>query len=87
MRGWQTRTTDVDLASWQESFDTENVNDHTALSTALDVTLDNFLVLESCINTLPRLAEASLLVREYQLALYVLLVLYINLNLVTYLEV
>ena len=55
----------VDLASWQESFDTENVNDHTALSAALDVTLDNFLVLESCINTLPRLAEASLLVREY----------------------
>ena len=77
----------VDLASWQESFDTENVNDHTALSAALDVTLDNFLVLESCIHTLPRLAEASLLVREYQLALYVLLVLYINFNLVAYLEV
>ena len=77
----------VDLASWQESLDTEDVNDHTALSAALDVTLDDLLVLESSVNTLPRLAEASLLVREYQLTLCVLLVLYVNLNLVAYLEV
>ena len=77
----------VDLASWQESLDTEDVNDHTALSAALDVTLDDLLVLESSVNTLPRLAEASLLVREYQLTLSVLLVLYVNLYLVAYLEV
>ena len=77
----------VDLASWQESFDTENVNNHTTLSAALDVTLDNLLVVESCVNTLPRLAQASLLVRKYQLTLSVLLVLYVNLNLVAYLEV
>ena len=77
----------VDLASWQESFDTENVNNHTALSAALDITLDNFLVLKSLVNTLPRLAQASLLVRENQLTLNVFLVFYINLNLVTYLQV
>ena len=77
----------VNLAAWQECLDTEYVNDHTTLSAALDVTLDNLLVVESCINTLPALAEASLLVIKDQLTLLVLLVLYVNLYLVTYLEV
>ena len=77
----------VNLATWQECFDTEYVNNHTTLSAALDVTLDNLLVVKSSVNTLPALAQASLLVREYQLTLLVFLVLYINFNLVTNLEV
>jgi small subunit ribosomal protein S1 len=52
----------VNLAARKECLDAEYVNDHTTLSAALDVALDNFLVLESCVNKLPALAQASLLV-------------------------
>ena len=76
----------VDLAARQESLNAEYVNDHTALSAALDVTLNNLLVVEGCVDTLPRLAEASLLVGEHELTLGILLVLYVNLNLVTNLQ-
>ena len=52
----------VNLTAWQECFNSEYVNNHTALSTALDVTLDNLFIFESCVNTVPTLAEACLLV-------------------------
>ena len=77
----------VNLATRQECLDTEYVNNHTALGAALDEALDNLLVLEGCINTLPALAEASLLVRQDELTLTVFLVLNVNLNLVANLKV
>ena len=77
----------VNLAAWQECLDAEYINNHTTLGAALDVTLDNFLVVESSVDTLPALAQAGFLVRENQLSLLVLLVFYVNLNLVTNLEV
>ena len=77
----------VNLASWQECLDTEYVNDHTALSAALDVTLDNFLVVQSSVDTLPALAETSLLVRKKQLTLLVFLVLNVHLYCVANLQI
>ena len=52
----------VYLASRQECFDAEYVNNHTTLSAALDVTLDNLFVVEGCVDALPALAQACLLV-------------------------
>ena len=52
----------VNLATRQEGLDAEYVNNHTTLCAALDVTLNNFLVVESCIDAIPALAETSLLV-------------------------
>jgi len=76
----------VNLAAWKECLDTEYVNNHTTLSAALDVTLDNFVVLQCLVDILPALLEASLLVRKNELTALVLLVLNINLYLVTSLE-
>ena len=77
----------VNLATGQECFDSEYINNHTTLSAALDVALNNLVVSESLVNTVPALGQACLLVRQNQLALLVLLVLNVNFNLVTYLEV
>ena len=52
----------VDLATWQECFDAEYVNNHTALSAALDVTLDYFVVFKRFVYTIPALCHASLAV-------------------------
>ena len=82
-----TNRMNVDLATWQEGLDAKYVNDHTALGTTLDVTLDNLLIIKSCINALPTLAHASLLVRKKKLTFLVLLVLNINFNDVTNLQV
>ena len=77
----------VNLAAWKECLDAEYVNDHTTLSAALDVTLNDLLIIKSSVNTLPRLAEASLLVRKDQLTLLVFLILYVNLYNVTDLKI
>ena len=69
----------VDLATRQEGLDAEYVNNHTTLCAALDVTLNNFLVVESCIDAIPALAETSLLVWKNELTFLVLCVLYVNL--------
>ena len=76
----------VNLTAWKECLDTEYVNNHTTLSAALDVTLDNLVVLQCLVDILPALLEASLLVRKNELTALVLLVLNINLYLVTSLE-
>ena len=76
----------VNLAARKECLDTEYVNNHTTLSAALDVTLDNLVVLQCLVDILPALLEASLLVRKNELTALVLLVLNINLYLVTSLE-
>ena len=70
----------VNLAAGQECFDAEYVDNHTTLCAALDVTIDNLLSLQGCIDAVPRLRQTSLLVREYELTFLVLSVLYINLN-------
>ena len=44
----------VDLRTRQECFDAEYVYDHTTLRAALDVTLDNFFVFQSCVYAIPR---------------------------------
>ena len=70
----------VNLASREECFDTEYVNNHTTLSAALNVTLYNFLVIKGCVNALPALAEASLFVWKQKLTFFVFLIFNINLN-------
>ena len=77
----------VDLAARQESLDAKYINDHTALSATLDVTLNDFIVFKRLINALPTLSSASLLMRKHQLALVVLLILNKHLNGVAYLQV
>ena len=52
----------IDLRTRQECFDAEYVYDHTTLRAALDVTLDNFFVFESCVYAIPRASSASFLV-------------------------
>ncbi len=77
----------VNLATRQEGFDTEDVDNHTALGAALDEALDNFVVVQSLVDALPALAQTSLLVAEYQLTFLVFLVLYIHLYGVAYLQI
>ena len=43
----------IDLRAGEECLDTEHVNNHTALGSALDVTLDDFIVFKSLIYALP----------------------------------
>ena len=49
----------VDLRTRQECFDSEYVYDHTTLSAALDVTLDNFFIFQSSVNAIPRTSSAG----------------------------
>ena len=56
----------------RESLDAEYVDDHTALGAALDVTLDDFVLFEGLVDTVPRLELTGFLVRESQLAVLVL---------------
>ena len=77
----------VNLRTGEEGFNTEDIDNHATLGAALDVTGDDFLVFESCIDTLPRLGGASLAVREHELTAFVLLVFNVNLHHVTGFEV
>ena len=43
----------IDLRSWQESLDTEHIDNHTALGTTFDVTLDHFVFFESLVHAIP----------------------------------
>ena len=49
----------VNLRTRQECFDSEYVNDHTTLSAALDVTLDNFFIFQSSVHAIPRTSSAG----------------------------
>ena len=62
----------VDLRTGQEGFDAEDVHDHAALRAALDVTLDDLVLLQRLVHAVPRLELAGLLVRQRQLAVLVL---------------
>ena len=77
----------VDLRAGQEGLDAEDVDDHAALRAALDVTLDDLVLLEGLVDAVPRLELTSLLVREGQLAVLVLGRLDIDLDLVADLQV
>ena len=77
----------VDLATGQEGLDAEYVNNHTALSAALDVALDDFITVESGIDTLPALAQAGFLVAQNELAFFVFLIFYVHFYGVAYLQI
>ena len=77
----------VDLRAGQERLDAEYVDDHTALRAALDVTLDDFVLLQRLVDTVPRLELTGFLVREGQLSVLVLRSLDIDFDLVAYLQV
>ena len=79
---------DVDLAAGEEGLDVlEDGDDETTLGAALDVAGDDFLVVVSLVDTVPRLEDAGFLVAEHQLAVGVLLALDVDFNLVASLEV
>ena len=77
---------DINLAAGQECLDAKDVNNHATLGAALDVTLDDFLILQSGIDALPTLGGTCLLVGENELTLLVLLILDIHLYNVTDLQ-
>ena len=77
----------VNLAAWEECLNTEYINNHTTFSATLDVTLNDFLILERFVNLVPALVQTGLAVRKNQLAFLVFLVFYVNLNLVTDLQI
>ena len=77
----------VNLAAWEECLNTEYINNHTTFSATLDVTLNDFLILERFVNLVPALVQTGLTVRKNQLAFLVFLVFYVNLNLVTDLQI
>ena len=77
----------VDLRTGQERLDAEHVDDHTALRAALDVTLDDFVLLQRFVDTVPRLELPGFLVRKGQLAVLVLGRLHVDFDLVAYLQV
>ena len=52
----------INLAAWKECLDSEYVNNHTTLGAALDVTLDNLIIVKRCVDTLPALAKTGFLV-------------------------
>ena len=79
--------TDVDLRTREEGLDSENVHDHTALRTGLDITFYDFALVECLVYHIPRTQLTSFLVRKDELSLLVFRRLYVNLNFVTYFEV
>jgi len=76
----------VDLRTRQESFDAEYVYNHTTLCAALDVTLDNFFVFQSCVYAIPRTGSTSFTVRQNELSFLVFLVFDVYLNSITNLQ-
>ena len=77
----------VDLRTGQEGFDTENIDDHTALGAALDVTLDDFVFFERFVDAIPRAELTGFLVREDQLTFFVFGRFHIHFHFVTDFEV
>ena len=55
----------INLATWKEGFDTEYINDHTALSAALNVSLNDFVLFKSFSDKIPRASSTSLTVAKY----------------------
>ena len=77
----------VDLRTGQECFDAKYIDNHTALGTTFDITLDDFVVFESRVNTIPRTGSAGFLVRQNQLSFLVFLIFDINLYFVSHFQI
>ena len=77
----------VDLRAGQERLDAEHIDDHTALRAALDVTLDDLVLLQSLVDTIPALELTGLLVRKGQLSVLVLGRLDIDFDLVAHFQI
>ncbi len=77
----------VDLRTGEECLDAEDVNDHATFCAAFDVTLDDFVVFEGGVDTLPRAACACFLVRKDELTFAVFLILDENFHFVADLDV
>ena len=77
----------VDLRTRQECFDSEYVYNHTTLSAALDVTLDNFFIFQSSVNAIPRTGSTSFAVRQNQLSFFVFLIFDVYFYSITYFQI
>ena len=77
----------VDLRARQECLDTEYINNHTTLSAALDVALDDFIIVKSLVNTIPTACCTRFFVRKDKLSFFVFLIFNEHLNLVANLQV
>ncbi len=77
----------VDLRAGKERLDAEDIDDHTALGAALDITLDDLVVLESLVDAVPAAGLAGFLVRETELTVLVLEGLDVDFHLIAYLQV
>ena len=77
----------VDLRTGQECFDTEYIDNHTALRATFDISFDDFVVFKSRVNTVPRAGSASFLVRQNQLSFFIFLILDINLYFISYFQI
>ena len=82
-----TNRLDVNLRTRQERLDSKYVYDHATLRASLDKTFDDFVIVVSLVNSLPRFESAGLLMRKDELALLVLRGLDKHLNLVPDLQV
>ena len=82
-----TNRLDVNLGTRQEGLDSKYVYDHATLRASLDKTFDDFVIVVSLVNSLPRFESAGLLMRKDELALLVLCGLDKHLNLVPDLQV
>ena len=76
----------INLRTREECLCAKHVNNHAAFGFALDEALNNLLVVESLIDTLPAASSTSLLVREDELSVLVFLILDVNLYFVADLE-
>ena len=77
----------VNLATRQECLSAENVNNHATFRTALDKALNDFLVVECFVDTVPRLSSTSLLVGKFQLTVLVFGSYYIYLYGITHFQI
>ena len=64
----------VDLRARQECLDAEYVDNHTALSAAFDVTLDDFIVGKSLVDAVPAAGSARFFVGKDKLSFFVFLI-------------
>ena len=79
--------THVDLRTGEEGFDAEDIDNHTTLGAALDVSLDHLIVVQSFVYTVPAASLASLLVAKTELAALILESFNINFYFVALFEV
>ena len=55
----------VDLRTWQECFNSKYIYDHTTFSTTFHKTVNDFFIIMSSINSIPRTDRTCFTVRQY----------------------